>query len=141
MSPNPLPDAQPTQWGYTESMIKILLVDEQASIRRGVRMRLSLEPDFAVVGEASEGWEALGLVRELRPDVVVTGIRLSGMDGITLTERLRQDFPDCAVIILSLYDDPATQKRALKAGAASFISKQNPNGELAEAIRTAVLKE
>ena len=95
-------------------MIKILLVDEQASIRRGVRMRLLLEPDFAVVGEASDGWEALGLVRELRPDVVVTGIRLPGMDGIALTERLRHDFPDCAVVILSLYDDPATQERAAK---------------------------
>jgi DNA-binding NarL/FixJ family response regulator len=122
-------------------MIKILLVDEQASIRRGVRMRLSLEPDFAVVGEASEGWEALALVRELRPDVVVTGIRLPGMDGIALTERLRQDFPECAVVILSLYDDPGTQDRAARAGAVSFISKQNPNGELVEAIRSAVSKE
>jgi DNA-binding NarL/FixJ family response regulator len=122
-------------------MIKILLVDEQASIRRGVRMRLSLEPDFVVVGEASDGWDALVLVRELRPDVVLTGIRLSGMDGITLTERLHHDFPDCAVVILSLYDDPATQERVLKAGAAGFVSKQNPNGELAEAIRSAISKK
>lgn len=121
-------------------MIKILLVDEKASIRRGVRMRLALEPDFAVVGEAEDGWEALALVRELRPDVVLTGIRLPHLDGIALTERVRQDFPACAVVILSLYDDPATQARALKAGAASFLSKQKPDGELAEAIRKVVLK-
>jgi DNA-binding NarL/FixJ family response regulator len=122
-------------------MIKILLVDKDASVRRGVRMRLSLELDFAVIGECSEGWEALALVRELRPDVVLTGIRLPGMDGIALTERLRHDFPDCAVVILSLYDDPVTQKRALKAGAASFVSKQESDGELVEAIRSAVSKK
>lgn len=104
-------------------------------------MRLSLEPDFAVIGECSEGWDALVLARELRPDVVLTGIRLPGMDGIALTERLRHDFPYCAVVVLSLYDDPITQERAAKAGAAFFISKQNPNGELAEAIRSAVTKE
>lgn len=121
-------------------MIKILLVDEGASIRRGVRMRFSLEPDFAVVGEASDGWEALDLVRELRPDVVVTGIRLPGMDGIALIERLRRDFPNCAVVVLSLYDDSVTRERAARAGAACFISKQKPNGDLAEAIRSVAAK-
>jgi two-component system nitrate/nitrite response regulator NarL len=122
-------------------MIKILLVDEQASIRRGVRMRLSLEPDFAVVGEASEGWEALGLVRELRPDVVVTGIRLPGIDGIALTERLHHDFPNCAIVVLSLYDEQSNRERSLKAGASAFVSKQNPDGMLVNAIREAVGKE
>jgi DNA-binding NarL/FixJ family response regulator len=137
----PLPDVQPTQGGYTESMINILLVDEQASIRRGVRMRLLVEPGFAVIGEANDGWDALAKVRELHPDVILTGIRLPGLDGIALTERIRHDFPNCAVVILSLYDDSATQERALNAGAAFFISKQKPNGELVEAIRSAVSKD
>ena len=97
----------------------------------------SLEADFAVVGEASDGWEALSLVREMRPDVVVTGIRLQGIDGITLTQRLHCDYPACAVVILSPYDDPVTQERALKAGASYFVSKQHPNGELVNAIRKA----
>lgn len=118
-------------------MIKILLVDEQPSIRRGVRMRLSLEPDLAVVGEAGDGWEALQLVRELRPDVVITGIRLPLLDGIALTERLHRDFPACAVVILSLYDDPANRQQAARAGAHSFISKQETNGELVTAVRAA----
>jgi DNA-binding NarL/FixJ family response regulator len=121
-------------------MIKILLVDEQASIRRGVRMRLTVESDFIVAGEAGDGWEALRLARELQPDVVVTGINLPSMDGITLTERLRRDFPDCAVIILSLHDEPSNRERASKAGAAAFVSKQKPDGELTEAIRSAVSK-
>ena len=121
-------------------MIKILLVDENAKIRRGVRMRLALEADFTVVGDTSDGWEALAMVRELQPDVVVTGIRLQGLNGIALTERLQHDFPICAVVILSLYDDQANRERAAKAGAAFFVSKQNPDGELVKAIRSAVIK-
>lgn len=122
-------------------MVKILLVDEQSSIRRGVRMRLSLEPDFAVVGEAGDGWEALQRVRDLRPDVVVTGIRLPLLDGIAMTERLRRDFPACAVIILTLYDAPANREQAAKAGATYFISKQEANGELVTAVRAAATQK
>ena len=116
-------------------MIKILLADEEARIRRGVRMRLLLEPDFVVVGETNDGWEALQLVRELRPDVVVMSIRLQGLDGLSVTERLHRDIPDCAVVILSLYDDLATRERTTLVGAAAFVSKQNPDGELIAAIR------
>jgi two-component system nitrate/nitrite response regulator NarL len=116
-------------------MIKILIVDEEASIRRGLRMRLYVERDFIVVGETGDGWEAMQLVRELRPDVVVTDIQLTGMDGIALTERLHRDFPSCAVIILSLYDDRSNHERAMKSGASAFVSKKKPNGELMEAIR------
>jgi DNA-binding NarL/FixJ family response regulator len=121
-------------------MIKILLVDEEASIRRGLRMRLNVETDFIVTGETGDGWDALRLVRELQPDVVVTVINLPGMDGITLTERLHRDFPNCAEIILSLYDEPSNRERAAKAGASAFVSKQKPDGELTEAIRAAVSK-
>lgn len=118
-------------------MIKILLVDEQARIRRGVRMRLALEADFSVVGEAGDGWEALPLVRELNPDVVLTGLHLPNLDGIALTERLRRDFPACAVVILTLYDEPANRRRAAQAGAAAFVSKQAPDQDLVAAIRAA----
>ncbi len=120
-------------------MIKILLVDENPIIRRGVRMRLALEPDFDVIGESSNGWEALEQVRELCPDVVVTGFQLKGMDGISLTQRLQLDFPTCMVIILSIHDDPLTQRRALDAGATFFLSKHNPDGELVDAVRSTAL--
>ncbi len=122
-------------------MIKILLVDENPRIRRGVRMRLALEPDFAIIGEAGNGWEALEQVRELCPDVVVTGFHLEGMDGISLTRRLQRDFPTCAVIILSIYDDLLTQKRALEAGAAYFLSKHKPDEELVDVVRNAGSKK
>ena len=116
-------------------MIQVLLVEEKATIRHGVRMRLSVEPDFSVVGEVGDGNEALTMVRELRPDVVLTGVRLPGMDGIAFAERLHVEFPECVVVILSLYDDPDTRKRAMEAGASSFISKQNPDSDIPETIR------
>ncbi len=140
MENRPSSDADCIAFSYTVDMIKILVVDEQASIRRGVRMRLNVETDFIVAGEAGDGWEALRLVRELQPDVVVTGINLPGMDGIALTERLRRDFPNCAVIILSLYDEPSNRERAAKAGASAFVSKQRPDGMLVNAIRNSVGK-
>jgi NarL family two-component system response regulator YdfI len=118
-------------------MIKILMADEEARIRQGVRMRLLLEPDFAVVGETNDGWEVLQLVRELQPDVVVTSIRLQGLDGVSVTERLHRDFPHCAVVILSLYDDLATREQMARVGAAAFVSKQEPDGKLIAAIRAA----
>lgn len=99
-------------------------------------MRLNVETDFIVTGETGDGWEALRLVRELQPDVVVTGIKLSGMDGITLAERLNHDFPNCSVVVLSLYDDQSNRERALQAGASAFVSKQKPDGELVDAIRS-----
>ena len=118
-------------------MIKILLVDEQARIRRGVRMRLALEADFSVVGEAGDGWEALPLVREPTPDVVPPGLPLPTLAGIPPPERLRSDFPACAVVILTLYDEPANRRRAAQAGAAAFVSKQAPDQDLVSAIRAA----
>jgi DNA-binding NarL/FixJ family response regulator len=118
-------------------MINILLVDEYPSVRRGVRMRLALEADFAVLGEAGDGWDALALAREFRPDVLVSGVRLPGLDGLLLTKRLQQDLPTCAMIILSLYDDQPTRRRAAQAGAVTFISKQDPSEALVAAIRAA----
>lgn len=132
-----MPDAQTICSRYITYMIKILLVDENINIRRGVRLRLSLEPDIVIVGEAGNGWEAIEQVRELTPDVIVTGLQLKGMDGISLTQRIQRDFPTCTVIILSIRDDALTQKRAKEAGAVFFLSKHDPDRELVTAIRRA----
>ncbi len=137
MQSDPMPDANQRAPSYTKHMIKILIADEEARIRRGVRMRLLLEPDFVVVGETNDGWEVLQLVRDLQPDVVVMSIRLQGLDGLSVTERLARDFSHCAVVILSLYDDLATQEQSARVGAVAFVSKQKPDGELIAAIRAA----
>jgi DNA-binding NarL/FixJ family response regulator len=123
-----------------ELMIKVLLAEEQQNIRRGIRMRLALESDIAIVAETDDGRDALQLAKEHSPQVVVTGIRLSGLDGFRLTERLSRDIPGCTVVILSLYDDLQTQKRALQAGASSFVSKQESDDKLIAAIRSAATK-
>lgn len=118
-------------------MIKILLVDDDPNIRRGVRMNLALESDLSIVGEAGDGWEALQLARELQPDVVVMDIRLPSLDGLSAAERLRQSQPQCAVIILTLYDESSNRERAEQVRAA-FIPKQTANGELVKVIRKVI---
>ncbi|MBI3175280.1 MAG: response regulator transcription factor [Chloroflexi bacterium] len=120
-------------------MIKILLVDDDPNIRRGVRMHLALEPDFSVVGEAGDGWEALRLARELQPHVVVMDIRLPLLDGLSAAERLRQSQPQCVVIILTLYDEPSNRQRAEQVGVAAFIPKQKTDGVLVNTIRKIIL--
>ena len=116
-------------------MIKILLVDDTASILKGLRMRLALEPDLLVVGEATDGNEALKLARALQPDVVVMDVQMRGMDGITTTQWLRELVPAAAVVILSIHDDADTKTQAHNAGAAAFVGKRTPAESLIRIIR------
>ncbi len=114
--------------------IQILVVDDQPAIRRGLRMWLALEPDLTVVGEAANGLEALRLADRLRPDVIVMDVEMPHMDGLAATEALRTIAPGAAVVILSLYDNPAVRARASEAGAA-FVLKQAGAEALVAAIR------
>jgi DNA-binding NarL/FixJ family response regulator len=120
-------------------VIRLLLVDDQPGTRRGLRMRLELEPDVMVVGEAGDGVAALRLVDELAPDVVVMDVEMPVMDGIAATKALRRSplGDRCAVVILSLYDDAVTQSRAHEAGAAEFVAKHRMDEPLLAAIRAA----
>lgn len=118
-------------------MINILLVDDQAQVRQGLRLIFSLEDDFAVVGEAADGKEALLLVGALRPDVVVIDREMPGMDGITAAAHLRVGDRRCAVIMLSLYDDAPTRAASAAAGVVAFISKRDPPAQLITAVRQA----
>ena len=118
-------------------MIRVLLVDDQAVVRRALRGRLHLEPDLEVVGEASSGSEALTLARELTPDVVLMDIEMPGMDGITATVALLRMVPKTRVVILSIQDDAQTRERALAAGAVAFVEKRGSTDALLSAIRQA----
>lgn len=93
-------------------MIRILVVDDQPEIRRGLRMSLALEPDFEVVGEAQNGAEALALVAALRPDVMILDLHIPDMDGMAVVELVRARQPGCMILALSIYDDAHTQARA-----------------------------
>src|SRR5260221_9439325 len=122
----------------TTTMIRLLLVDDKPTVRRGLRMRLALEADFLVAGEAEDGTSALALMSELRPDVVLMDAQMPRMDGIIATVALRVAFPETAIVILSLHDDEATRKQAVAAGATAFLSKQATDTTLIDVLRRAV---
>jgi DNA-binding NarL/FixJ family response regulator len=117
--------------------ITILLVDDQSITRSGLRMRLELESDMTVVGEASDGAAGLALDRATHPTVVVMNIAMPVMDGLAATAALRATLPESAVVIHSLYDDRATQEWARDAGACAFVSKHSLELPLLDAIREA----
>ena len=118
-------------------MIRVLLVDDQANIRRGLRMRLALETDIEIVGEAADGEAALRMARLLAPTVVVMDVHMPIMDGIDATAALLKESAPPAVVALSFYDDERTRERALAAGAAAFVPKTCGHEYLVEAIRRA----
>jgi DNA-binding NarL/FixJ family response regulator len=119
--------------------IRLLLVDYQQVVRRGLKMRLALEEDLEVVGDTGDAREAISLARALRPDVVLTDIEMPGMSGIEITERLRVVAPQSAVVIFTLRDDAATQEWAWAAGAAAFVAKHRTEETLLSAIRRAAV--
>lgn len=119
------------------SKIRVLLADDEPMVRRGLRMRLELEPDVEVVGEARDGNQALAEAKTLRPDAVLMDVRMPVMDGMEATVALRQALPGCAVIVLSIYDDAATKSRVRSTGAAAFVPKHQAEEELLAAIRRA----
>jgi DNA-binding NarL/FixJ family response regulator len=118
-------------------MIRVLLVDDQAFVRRGLRVLFHLEPDLQVVGEARTGTEALSLARELTPDVVLMDIQMPEMDGIAATAALGSVVPQSVVVILSISDDAQTRGRALAAGAVACVEKRGATQALLSAIRQA----
>lgn len=119
-------------------MIKIFLVDDQPSIRKGLQMQLALESDFQVVGETSDGPTALQRILELQPDVVLLDIDMPGMDGFAVLQALRRMESAVPIVILSIQDDPVSRQRALELGAAEFVEKQASGSELFSAIRRSV---
>lgn len=116
-------------------MIRILLVDDQPLMRMGFRMILSAEPDFAIVGEASDGQLAVGLTKELEPDVILMDVRMPGTDGVEATRLIVQQRPQARVLILTTFDLDEYAFSGLQAGASGFLLKDVPPAELTAAIR------
>jgi DNA-binding NarL/FixJ family response regulator len=116
-------------------VIRILLVDDQPLMRMGFRMILSAEPDFAIVGEASDGQLAVGLTKELEPDVILMDVRMPGTDGVEATRLIVQQRPQARVLILTTFDLDEYAFSGLQAGASGFLLKDVPPAELTAAIR------
>lgn len=121
--------------------IKILLVDDQALFREGLNTLLSVQPDFEVVGEASNGEEALRLGLQTKPDVILMDIRMPVMDGVAATRRLKTLLPDSKVIVLTTFDDDELVFDGLRSGAVGYLLKDVTSERLGEAIRTAAKGE
>ena len=118
-------------------MIKVLLVDDHEVVRQGLRLLLETNDDIDVVGEASDGAEALRAVADTQPDVVLMDIRMPRVDGIEATERLRVDHPGVAVVILTTYNEDGLLLRGLRAGARGYLLKDTNQQQLASTIRAA----
>ena len=115
--------------------IKVLLVDDDALVRAGLRIILSSAEDLEVVGEADDGARVLAAVREHRPDVVLMDIRMAEMDGITATAALRRLDPPPQVIVLTTFQADEQVMSALRAGANGFLVKDTPPAEIINAVR------
>lgn len=115
--------------------ISVLLVDDHSLVRRGFRRMLEDETDIAVLGEASDGLEAVKLALELRPDVVVMDCALPGMSGLEATRRILEQRPQSRVLMLSMHPEETLVRQALEAGASGYILKNAIDLELGASVR------
>ena len=117
------------------SKIKVLLTDDHTLFRQGVRGLLAAEADMEVVGESSNGSEAVALAQQLRPDVVLMDIGMAGMSSFEATRLIRKERPDTKVVFLSMYDDEDYLAECVDIGASGYILKESPAEQLITAIR------
>ncbi|MCS7068005.1 MAG: response regulator transcription factor [Meiothermus sp.] len=115
--------------------IRILLVDDHPVVRAGLSGLLSSQPDFEVVGEASNGLEALDLLEKQSLDVVLMDLRMPQMDGVSAIRQIRAKFPKVQVLVLTTYDTDSEIVRAVEAGATGYLLKDVPREELFRAVR------
>ena len=115
--------------------IRVVLADDHAVVRRGVRATLEEAPDIEIVAEAATGKEALAAVEAIRPDVLVTDIAMPGLTGLELAERTTRDFPQTRVLILSMHNEKRYATKALAVGASGYLLKDATAAECEAAVR------
>ena len=118
------------------TIIRVLIADDHALVRSGLRSILEAEPNFNVVGEASDGHQALAMTQELLPDIVLMDIKMGDWDGVTATRRVRNSVPSARVIILTNHDEDELVFSSIRAGASGYLLKEVTGTQLANAIRT-----
>jgi DNA-binding NarL/FixJ family response regulator len=114
--------------------IRILLADDHQLMRSGVRLMLEREPDLAVVGEASDGREAVSLTKSLKPEVVVMDVGMPNLNGIEAAQQMTEEDPDLAIVMVSMHSDESYVLRALKAGARGYLLKDSAEADLIKAV-------
>jgi DNA-binding NarL/FixJ family response regulator len=128
----------PSSERHRNASIRVLLVDDHTVLREGLRSIVSAHNHLEVVGEASDGVEAVELVQRVDPDVVVMDINMPNMDGIEATRRIKADRPDIVIIGLSVLQSEETGKKMKAAGATAYLTKESAADALCQAIEDAV---
>ncbi|MFZ1744374.1 MAG: response regulator, partial [Nitrospirales bacterium] len=127
-----------TQGPARKKVVRILLVDDHAMIREGIRTLLEHQEDFVILGEATNGEEALEATKLVLPDVVVMDVNMPRINGIEATKLLTNEHPTVKVIGLSVHEDKQIEKMLLEAGAAKYVTKSSVASQLVDAIRQVV---
>ncbi|OGO45683.1 MAG: DNA-binding response regulator [Chloroflexi bacterium RBG_16_63_12] len=120
---------------------RILLADDHAVLRSGLRLLLEAQPDLKVVGEAGNGREALALAQSLQPDLIVLDLTMPGLGGLEALPLLRTAAPAARILVLTMHDDEGYLRQALRGGASGYILKRAADGELLSAVRTVLRGE
>lgn len=115
--------------------IRVLLADDHAVLRAGIRALLDMQADIEVVGEAGDGYQAVARVRELQPDIVLMDVGMPGLDGMAATRQIKADYPNTRILILTQHENKEYVRPALKIGASGYVLKRAEGDELLIAIR------
>jgi len=116
-------------------MARLVIADDHAIVRAGLRTLIHDETGLDLIGEAAGGYEAIELVEKYQPDVLVLDISMPDLDGISVTRMLKPNFPNLRILILTLHEDEALLKEAIKAGASGYILKRAAESELISAVQ------
>ncbi len=120
---------------------RVLIADDHALVREGLRAVLEAEGAIEVVGEARDGEEAVGLCAELSPDVVLMDVRMPGVDGLEATRRIKRGMPRVSVVMVTMHDNPDYLLEAVRAGAAGYVLKDSSGERIAEAVQKTLAGE
>ncbi len=119
--------------------LRIMIADDHGVLRGGLRVLLNEQPDWEVVAEAADGYQAMRVAEEVRPDVVLLDISMPGMDGIEVTRALKPRIPNTQILILTVHEDQELLREAMRAGASGYMVKRAAQSELISAV-TAVMR-
>src|SRR5215210_6410421 len=114
---------------------RLLIADDHALVREGLRTMLSGEAGLSVIAEANDGRQALSLCRELSPDLVLMDVRMPVMDGLEATRKIKQEMPQTSVVMVTMHENPDYLFEAIKAGAAGYVLKDAPGERLLGAVK------
>lgn len=117
-------------------IVKILIADDHAIVRTGLRSIIKAEPSLSLVGEAAGGLETIELVKKYHPNILLLDLSMPDMDGITVLKSIKPDYPNMKVLFLTIHEDEALLREALKFGASGYILKKAAESELISAIQT-----